>query len=105
MVLGNYVVLEPGIKKSLHFKSHFLGPKEITDPASLHLKSVNTLEFQVDQEDGRAVDKAFSVTSEKLARQLAPFLPEREYVRHLFSITKSGSGYKTEYAVRVQPLT
>lgn len=102
MVLANYIVLEPGIPKVLHFTSHYLGPRALVDPDSRHEKRLNVLEFQVDREDGVEVSKVLSITSEKLARELSPFLPDGAYLRMIFTITKSGAGYRTEYSVKVQ---
>jgi hypothetical protein len=102
-VLGNYVRLEAGKPKRLHFVNHEFVDKVIRDPLTGVAKTVRVLQFYVDYEDGQKVSKVFSVTSEKLAAALSPYLEDRRYTRLEFTIIKSGSGFLTDYSVSVRP--
>lgn len=103
MVLDNFVRLEPGVSKRLHFTSHAIGPHQITDSVTGQPKTANALVFTVDREDGLLVSKTFSVLSEKLAQSLAPHLTDGGYKGLDFIITKSGQGFRTRYQVAVVP--
>lgn len=103
MVLRNYVELEPGIPARMHFADHAFTEKEIRDPATGLPKVVRTLVFQVDRLDREPTGALYSVTSEKLAVQLQPYLEGKRYRDVDFVITRSGSGFLTEYQVRPEP--
>lgn len=62
-------------------------------------KIVPALKFKVNEEDGKAVDKEFSVTSKILARQLKPII-EKGLPRKL-TITRFGASYDTEYEIKL----
>ena len=87
-VLGNWVVLHPGERKVLHFVDHTFVERVIVDPVTGKPKTLRALHLRVDQEDGKPVDKTFSVISERLAGQLAPYLPGKRYVEYEFVIEK-----------------
>jgi hypothetical protein len=103
-VLGNYVKLETGIEKQLHFSDYYYTRKEIRDPVTMRTKVINVLVFRVDEEDGFKVEKEFSVTSEKLASQLVPYLPGNMYRGYRFRIKKVGSGFTTDYVITATPI-
>ena len=102
-ILENFVRLEPGIPKRLHLKDHTIVTRKIRDPATGFEKEVKTLVFAVDWEDGRPVEKVFSIIQEKLAAQLAPYLQGKRYRDFLFTITKIGAGFTAEFMVEVSP--
>jgi len=102
-VLGNFVRLEPGVPKRMHFMRHEFVDKVIRDPLTGVAKTVRVLQFYVDYEDGQKVAKVFSVTSEKLAASLSPYLADNRYTRLEFIITKRGEGFLTDYSVEVRP--
>lgn len=101
MVLANYVELQPGVPKRLHFTSHGLVTRDLLDPLLGRPKPVTSLLFTVDREDGVAVAKTLSVTSEKLAASLEPYLEGERYQALEFVITKAGAGFLTRYTVEV----
>ena len=102
-VLGNYVRLEEGVTKRLHFYDHVFSEREIRDPVLGRPKRVRTLVFYVDEEDGRRVDKVFSVIQEKLAAALYPYLAGKRYTGFTFAITKIGTGFRAEFQVEAIP--
>jgi hypothetical protein len=102
-VLGNFVRLEAGVAKRLHFVRHEFLDKVIRDPLTGAAKTVRVLQFYVDMEDGQKVSKIFSVTSEKLAAALRPYLEGGRYTQLEFKITKKGEGFLTDYSVEVRP--
>jgi len=102
-VLENYIRLEPGVRKILHFYDHTITTKEIRDPLLARTKPVKSLIFFVDEEDGKPVKKIFSIIQEKLAATLAPYLPGKRYVEYNFAITKFGTGFAAEFQVEAIP--
>jgi len=96
-VLDNYVRLEEGVPKLLRFIDHYIMPKEITDPVTGRIKTINTLVFSVIEEDRRKVRKEFSVTAEKLAMLFEPYLEEKKYLGKLFQVTMYGKGFARKY--------
>ena len=102
-VLQNYVELDEGVPARLHFRDHNLVRKTITDPVTLQPASRNTLVMEVDTLDGRPVESKFSVMAEKLASQIEPYLADKSYVNHDFTITTIGSGFRRNWTVLVTP--
>jgi hypothetical protein len=103
MVLENYVKLEPGVRKRLHFYDHTFVSKTITDPLLKRPKTVRALILFCDEEDGVKVDKPFSVIQEKLAMLFAPYLEGKRYKDYTFAITKIGAGFTAEFEVEAIP--
>ena len=101
--LDNFVRLMEGIPKRLHFKDHTYATRRIRDPITGWEKTVRTLEFLVDYEDGVPVEKVFSVIQSKLEAALRPYLEGKRYRDYLFVITKIGSGFTSEFRVEVLP--
>jgi len=102
-VLGNYIKLEDGVRKRLHFRDHVFVDREIRDPVLGRMKTVRTLTMFVDEEDGVKCDKVLSVVQEKLAAALAPYLPGKRYVNFTFTILRQGTGFRSEFVVGVEP--
>jgi hypothetical protein len=102
-VLGNFVRLVAGVPKRMHFVRHEFVEKVIRDPLTGSAKTVRVLQFYVDYEDGQKVAKVFSVTSEKLAAALSPYLEGQRYAKLEFVITKKGEGFLTDYSLEVRP--
>lgn len=102
-VLGNFVRLEPGVRKRLRLANHVFLDKVIKDPLLGQPKTVRVLQFDVIEEDGQPVRKVFSITSEKLASYFLPYLEGRRYRNYVVEIEKRGEGFLTEYSVRWIP--
>ncbi len=98
-VLGNFIKLVEGVPKRLHFIDHSFQQKTLMDPVLGRPKTLTSLSFLVDEEDGSATSKTFSVTSEKLAARLQPWLEARKYVSVNVTITQRGRGFLTDYEV------
>jgi hypothetical protein len=103
MVLRNFVTLEPNTPAVLHFSGHRFADRDIVDPLTGVEKVIRVLDFDVDTLNGQATRATFSVTSEKLAKMLEPFLGESRYLNFNLTITKSGQGFRTEYDVQATP--
>lgn len=103
MVLDNYVKLQPGIPKRLHFTSHAIVDNDITDKLTGLVIKKTQLMFVVDREDGLAVSKTFSTLAERLAVQLLPDLENKDYINKEYVITMFGTGYQTRYSLDVRP--
>jgi len=101
-LLMNYVRLDAGIPKRLHFTDDYLVERAIADKETGKIKRAKSLVFWVDREEGEDVAKSFSVLSEKLAAHLQPFLKDKEYTKYDFIITKMGDGFYTDF--NVQPI-
>jgi hypothetical protein len=98
-ILGNYVVLQTGIPKRLKLVDHRIYPKDQKDSVSGRIKTVNTLQFDVVEEDGAKVNTVYEVQGEKHARQFAAFLDGKTYIGKTVTITSHGKGFLREYTV------
>ena len=102
MVLRNYIELPMGAPTKLHFVSGDIVPKTIHDALLGVDKQVNTLILHCDRLNGEPVSALYSITSEKLAAKLYPFVTDGTLASHNFTITRNGSGFTTSYTVDVQ---
>jgi len=93
MVIENWVKLEPGRPKRLHFKDHVIASRQITDPIRGVPATRQGLIFYVDEEDGTRVDKMYSVLSEKHASDFEGYLPDKRYLGYTFVIIKDAPGF------------
>ena len=105
MVLRNYVVLEEGIPTRMHFVSHTIQVRDITDPLSGLPKARRALVFEVDELNGNPVTASFSTLSEKLSEEFAPYLPGERYRNYDIGITQVGTGFRTRFQVLFLPRT
>ena len=101
MVLQNYVILSPNTPTRMHFTHHEIFGKTITDPSTRQPKTVNSLQFTVDELNGQRVNAYYSTISDKHARDFAPYLAGDRYVRYDFVVTQVGEGFRREYQVQV----
>ncbi len=104
-MLMNYVQLEKDIPLKLHFTDHYFVQRLILDPTTGRKKSVKSLVFWVDEENGQPVAKTLSILSEKLSRKLQPYLAEESFKAYDFVITKKESGFTTDFVVDARPRT
>ena len=104
MPLGNIVILEVGIPERMHFASHVIADRDITDPSTGRPGIRKVLEFSVDKLNGQPANAKFSTMSETLYAQLEAYLPNGIYRGYEFIVTKRGSGYRTKYTVDKIPL-
>ena len=88
MALDNWVKLEPGKEVKLHFKDYRITSREIEDPFWKTERTVRSLLFLVDREDGKPVDKMFSVISERLAEEFQPYLEDGTYRLYEWALVK-----------------
>ena len=100
-MLMNYVELDNDVPKTLHFSDHYYVDAPILDALIGREKWVKKLVFWVDQVEGAFSGQTFSVISEKLARQLAPYLEDHAYRDYDFTITKRGEGFARSWEVQV----
>ena len=91
MALGNWVMLEPGTRTRVHLVDHQLAERRITDPFWKVEKTVRTLLFRVDRQDGAPVEKSLSVTSERLASEFLPYLEGKAYTLYDWVLEKGPS--------------
>lgn len=103
MTLANYVKLEDNIEKRLRIRegSFRLEERTIPDPLVKQPRARTAAAMDVYQEDDRPVQKTFSTLSEKLATQLKVAHDNGTLYRYTVGIKKVGSGYATEYQVRL----
>ncbi len=102
-MLSNYVALESGVPRRLHFTDDYLVDRDITDPDTKKTKRLKTLVFQVDEVDSEPASKTFSVVSSKLAAALQPYLKDHAYRGWDFVITKDGAGFAARFKVEAHP--
>jgi len=104
MVLQNYVILETGVPARVHFASHVIERRTITDPRTLQPATRNVLVFDVDRLNGKEVMAKYSVMAEKHAAQFEAYLAGELYRGYDFIITKRGEGFRTVWTVEAIPL-
>jgi len=91
-LIENWVKLEPGIRKRLHFTGYIVQSRQFTNPITKQQEVRQSLVLSVDREDGVAVSKSFSVMSEKLAGDLSGYLKDDRYKGLEFIIVKEAAG-------------
>lgn len=101
--ITNFVMLSPGVEKILHFSDHKIEPRVITDPFTKQPKKVESLVFTVDQEDGRAVSRSYSILSQKHAAEFSGYLEGNRYRDYVFTIVKDAPGTVPPRIVSVRP--
>jgi hypothetical protein len=103
MTLENFVKLESDVEKRLKIRegSFRIEPRIILDPRTKSPKSINVAVMDVIEEDGKPVTKGFSTVSDKLATQLRAAHDNGTLYRYTVGIKRVGSGYATEYQLRL----
>ena len=103
MTLANYVILKPEVEKILRLENPRIEERRTRDPDSKREKTSRVWAADVVEEDYRPVTKTFSTMSEKLAGSLEAARLAGELTRYRVGITRYGSGYATEYRMRLIP--
>jgi len=98
-VLGNYIDLVAGVPKKLKISRYYKDVIEMKDPESKEIKPVNRLVCIVTREDGKEVNKTFSITSEKLAQMIMPGLKKDLHLEKEVRLIMTGIGYLREYSM------
>lgn len=101
--IENFIVLEPGVGRSLHFRDHAIVDRVITDPVLKERRTVQSLLFYVDEEDGRVVDKTYSIVSQKHAAEFTGYLEGKRYRGYVFTIIKDAPGTVPPRIAKVVP--
>lgn len=102
MVLMNYIALVPGVPKRMHFTDDYKIQRTIADKETGKPKTIDSLVFWVDEEDGEEVGKTFSILSQKLSAHMTPYLRDKGYLPYDFIITQIGEGFLKDW--NVQPI-
>ena len=102
-LLMNYVEIKDGQSKVLHFTDQYMVDREIWDKELGKVRIVRSLVLSTDEVDGVLDFKSFSVLSTKLYAMLSPYLPDNRYRDFDFRITKTGSGFLTDWQVEATP--
>lgn len=102
-VLDNWVKLEVGVRKRLHFYNHAIVARQITDPVTKLQVQRRTLLLYVDREDGFEASKVYSVMSEKHAGEFAGYLTGSRYVGYEFTVVKDAAGPVAPRVAEVRP--
>jgi hypothetical protein len=101
--ISNYVTLTPGVSVRLHFKDHQVMMRKITDPVRKVQVDRESLLFYVDKMNGAAVDKVYSILSQKHAAEFAGYLPGKAYLAYEFTVIKDAPGTVPPRIVSVNP--
>jgi len=97
------VILKPGVPKTLRLEDHRFVDRVITDVFFGVPKTVRSLVFRVVREDGRVVEKTWSVVSGKLVDELSAYLEGRRYRDYEFVVVKDAPGTIPPRLVEVRP--
>ena len=101
MTLENWVKIEPGTSTRLHLVDHRMVERTITDPLWGVEKTVRTLMFRVDKQDGKPVEKSLSVLSDRLLQDLSPYLEGRAYAAYDWVVSKGPGKFDPPRATRM----
>lgn len=103
MTLANYVKLAPEVEKILSIKDGSFRVEErlIPDVETQKEKTLRVAVVDVIEEDRVPVTKTFSITSEKLATTFKTMHDNGDLYKYPIGITKRGTGFTTEYTVRL----
>ena len=99
-LLMNYIALAPGVPTRMHFTDDYYVDREIADRESGKPKRIKSLVLWVDELNGEAVARTFSVLSQKLSAHLEPFLKDKGYIPYDFIITQMGDGFLKDWNVQ-----
>jgi len=95
------VVLQAGQPAAIRISAFKDVTRQRKDPDTGFLSDINILSMQVTELNGKPVLTIYEVTAEKLAAQFRPYLAEPTFSSKLYTITKTGSGYLTNYTLVV----
>lgn len=101
--ISNYVTLSPGVSVKLHFSDHRVLARQIEDPIRKVMVERESLLLYVDKINGNAVDKIYSILSQKHAAEFAGYLPEKRYRAYDFTVVKDAAGTVPPRIVSVVP--
>lgn len=101
-LLMNYIQLVPGVPTRMHFTDDYLVQRTIADRETGKPKTITSLVFWVDELNGEACARTFSVLSEKLSAQLEPFRKDKVYTHYDLIITQMGDGFLKDW--NIQPI-
>ena len=99
----NWVYLKAGKPVRLHFFDHVQVPRTITDPWFKTPRTVQSLVFRVDMVDMQPADQMFSIVSDKLRKEIEPYLTDRRYLGYDFVVVKDAEGTVPPRLVVVEP--
>ena len=103
-MMMNYLELKQDTPVRLHFSDHYYVKRMIWDKDLGKEKPVESLVMWADSVDGGIAAQTFSVLSRKLYLQLSPYLPDSRFRDFDYVITKTGSGFETDYEVIAIPI-
>ena len=95
------VVLADNVPATMRFSGMVFHNTTRKDPDTGFISTVDKLSAQVIQLNGQNVMTVFETLAEKLTAQLRPYMGDANLAQRVFTITKTGSGYMTEYSVTV----
>jgi len=102
-MLQNFLALTQDVPTRVHFDDYHEVKRTINDKELGVDKKVTSHVFWIDRVNGEPAARTFSVLSEGLWSQLAPYIPGDRFRDHEFEITKRGEGFLTTYEVEVFP--
>lgn len=95
------VILSQGQPATMRFSAFKELSRQRKDPDSGFVSDMKVMSFQVIELNGLQITAIYDVTSEKLMNQLRPYLDPATLALHKFTITKTGTGYGTQYTLQV----
>ena len=95
------VILNQGVPAAMKFSAYKELDRDRRDPDSGFISKMHVLSFQVVELNGAPTLAIYDITSEKLASQIRPYLADPSFTLKTFTITRTGSGYATQYQLQV----
>ena len=98
---GTFVKFQPNVEKRLVFADGQITSGDTTITVDGVEKQVYSINLVVTEEDSIKVEKQLNITSKRLAQQLRTYIEDGSIFKNEFGVKQTGSGYQTNYVVRV----
>lgn len=97
------VVLADGVPAVMKWSAVVKVNDQRRDPLTGFVSTVTRWSAQVTQLNGADVLTVFDTLSEKLGALMDPFIGDPSISSRTFTLTRTGTGYLTEYSLAVSP--
>ena len=97
----SYVTFPPGTPVRLRIRQWRVEPRELKDPSTGQVKTIDVLVLEVTHVNDEERSTQATFTAFKAIQTITPLLTSGLALRRPVEIVRRGSGYLTEYEVRV----
>lgn len=97
--ISKWVRFEEGQTHTMRLDGHLFMDRQVKSPVTGRINVLSALVFDVGYLDGLQGYWQWSILSEKAKASFAPYLPEKTYKGRIVRVTKTGSGFLTQYTI------